>query len=68
MKGIINKGIQEMVETQFGETAWQKVKSQAKCNEPFFAVSQDYPDEMTVALVKAAAKVADLPMKTVMIE
>ena len=54
MKGIINKGIQEMVETMYGVQAWENVKSLAGCEEPSFAVSLDYPDGMTLALVKAA--------------
>lgn len=68
MKGIINKGIQELVEMKFGNEAWEKIKSLAGCEEPFFAISNDYPDEMTVALMKAASEVSGLPMETVMIE
>lgn len=68
MKGIINKGIQELVEAQFGPEAWEKVKSQAGCDEAFFAISLDYPDEMTLALVKAASEFAGLPAETVMVE
>ena len=68
MKGVINKGIQDMVEKLFGPEAWEKVKSLAGCDEPFFAIGSDYPDEMTVALVKAASEVAELPVETVMVE
>ena len=68
MKGVINKGIQEMVEAKYGVEAWEKVKSLAGCEEPFFAISLDYPDKMTLALVKAASEATELPMETVMIE
>jgi len=68
MKGIINKGIQELVEMKFGTGAWEKVKSLAGCKEPFFAITMDYPDEMTLVLVRAAADVSGLPVETVMIE
>ena len=68
MKGIINKGIQNMVETRFGAEAWEKVKSLAGCEEPFFAISNDYPDDMTVNLLNAASEVSGLPVETVMIE
>jgi predicted hydrocarbon binding protein len=68
MKGIINKGIQEFVETKFGAEAWEKVKSLAGCQEPFFASAQDYPDEMTLALVRAGSEVSRLSPETVMIE
>ena len=68
MKGIINKGIQDLVEAKFGAEAWEKIKALAACEEPFFAVSLDYPDEMTLGLVKAASEVSGLPAETVMIE
>ncbi|MBT9148322.1 MAG: hypothetical protein DDT32_02094 [Syntrophomonadaceae bacterium] len=68
MKGIINKGIQELVEIKFGAEAWEKVKSLAGCEEPFFAISLDYPDEMTLALVRAVSEVSGLPIETVQVE
>jgi len=68
VKGIINKGIQEMVETKFGKEAWEKVKSLAGCQEPFFAISQDYPDETTIKLIKAASQVSGLSEETVQVE
>ena len=68
MKGIINKGIQELVETKFGAESWEKVKSLAGCDEPFFAIINDYPDDMTMALVKAASEVAGLPQEAIMVE
>jgi len=68
MKGIINKGIQEMAETLLGADAWTKIKSKAGCEEPFFAVSQDYPDEMTIALATAASEVSGMSVDEVMFE
>jgi len=68
MKGVINKGIQELVELKFGSEAWEEIKTRAGCEEPFFAISMNYPDELTLALVKAASEVSGLPVKTVMIE
>ena len=68
MKGIINIGIQEMVLEKFGAEAWEKVKELAGCDEPFFAISNNYPDEITLALIKAASEVSALPMENLMIE
>jgi len=68
MKGIINKGIQELVETKFGAEAWEKVKLLAGCEEPFFAIINDYPDDMTTALAKAVSEVSGLPLEAVMVE
>ena len=68
MKGIINKGIQELVEAKFGAEAWDKVKELAKCEEPFFSASDDYPDQMTLDLVTAASEVSGLPPEAVLVE
>jgi predicted hydrocarbon binding protein len=68
MKGVINKGIQELVEAKFGAEAWGKIKEMAKCEEPFFSTSEDYPDQMTMDLAHAASEVSGLPMETVLVE
>ncbi len=68
MKGIVNKGIQELAEAKFGAEAWEKVKELAKCEEPFFSASEDYPDQMTLDLANAASKVSGLPLETVLVE
>lgn len=68
MKGVINKGIQELVQARFGAEAWEQIKARAGCEEPFFAVSEDYPDELTLALVQAAAEVSGLPTETLLVE
>ncbi len=68
MKGAINKGIQEFVETTAGVDAWNDIKEQAGCDEPFFAAGLDYDDELTLRLVQAAAEVTGLPIETVLVE
>jgi len=68
MKGVINKGIQELVEARFGLATWLKIKDLANCNEPFFAVSEDYPDHMTGALIRATAQATGMDPDTVMEE
>ncbi|MCK4548089.1 MAG: heme NO-binding domain-containing protein [Candidatus Eisenbacteria sp.] len=68
MKGVVNKGIEQLVIGKFGPEAWQEVKRRAGCEEPFFATSEDYPDEITLALVKAVSEVSGLSEETVQIE
>lgn len=68
MKGVINKGIQELVEAKFDAEAWNRIKSLAGCDEPFFSIGEDYPDQMTLNLVKATAEVSGLPVDTVLVE
>jgi len=68
MKGVINKGIQELVESRFGPNAWQNIKRRAGCEEPFFAASESYPDETTLALIQATSEVSGRPVETVEVE
>ena len=68
MKGVINKGIEELVREKFGDTVWNSVKEKADCNEPLFLTSQDYPDEMTLSLVQALSAETGLSVDTILIE
>jgi len=68
VKGVINKGIQDLVEGRFGRQAWNEIKARAGCKEPLFAVCEDYPDEMTRDLAAAAADVLRMPLAAVMKE
>jgi len=68
MKGVINKGIQELVETRFGAEAWESIKDLAGCEEPFFVITEDYPDEMSAALAKSASDVSGLSVEDVFFE
>jgi hypothetical protein len=68
MKGVVNKGIQELVEARFGTNAWEEIKKRAGCEEPFFATSEDYPDGMTFALIEAVSELSGLSVETVQVE
>jgi predicted hydrocarbon binding protein len=68
MKGIINKGIQDLIETEFGDDIWERVRARANCPEVSFSPAVDYPDEMTVALVTATAAELGLPIDDVLLE
>lgn len=68
MKGVINKGIQELVEAKFGAEQWEEIRTAAECDEPSFSPSVDYPDQMTTDLVMAASRCLDLSPDEVMIE
>ena len=68
MKGVVNKGIQELVEQRFGTEEWEAVRTAAGCDEPSFSPSLDYPDQMTGDLVTAAARCLNLSPDQVMIE
>jgi len=68
MKGIINKGIQDLVEHEMGSDIWAQVKERAGCEEPFFATSEDYPDQLTMKLIDAAADVCGRRQDEIMVD
>jgi len=68
VKGVINKGIQELVVCRFGLPAWEEIRRRAGVKEELFLISEDYPDEDTMNLVRAAAEVLGLPAREVMVE
>lgn len=68
MKGIINKGIQELVELRFGSPAWEAICREIQWDEPSFATTWDYPDRLTVDLVTAVAEYSGLTPDAVMVE
>jgi cyclopropane fatty-acyl-phospholipid synthase-like methyltransferase len=68
MKGIINKGIQEFIEAKYGQNKWEGIKLHSDCQEPFFAISLDYPDEMSLSLFKSTSSILELEPAQVMIE
>ena len=55
MKGIINKGIQDMVVRQMGQEAWDNVRSITHFDDAFFVIALEYPDSLTFALIEAVA-------------
>ena len=68
MKGIINKGIQDLVEERFGREAWEQILERAGCNELFFTLGRDYPYESTLSLVTAVSEFSGMPVEQVMEE
>lgn len=58
MYGLVNQAIREMVITRFGDEPWERIRAEAGADDVFIGMEQ-YPDEVTVALVGAACKVLD---------
>lgn len=65
MYGLINKAVEQLVVSQFGESKWHEIAEKAGIKQPF--VSMDtYPDQMTFDLVAAASEVLDTPANTIL--
>lgn len=66
MYGLVNKAIQDLIATRFGEAKWQEVKATAGVSVPAFVGMNAYPDEVTHSLVEAASRVLGLSVDDVL--
>lgn len=57
MYGLVNKAVQDLVCSRFGEDTWQKIKRKAGVEDDVFVSMDAYPDEVTYNLVGAASEV-----------
>ena len=57
---MVNKAIQDLVSTNFGEDKWLTIKEKVGFEDDFFISMQSYPDELTYDLVGAASEVLEL--------
>ena len=67
MYGLVNKAIEDLGVSNFGEEKWQAIKARAGVDEEVFISNQGYPDAMTYSLVGAAVEVLGLPAEQVLI-
>jgi hypothetical protein len=61
MYGLINKAVQDLVVTKFGEDKWAEIAKKAGVTDPNFVSMAKYPDEVTYKLVGAASEVLGAP-------
>ncbi|WP_134724701.1 heme NO-binding domain-containing protein [Paracoccus luteus] len=54
MHGMINRAIEDFVRDAYGEAAWQAVAAAAGIDAHGFRLLQDYPDDLTRALLAGA--------------
>lgn len=66
MYGLINKAIEGLIRSEFGDLAWEKIRVAANIpDEPFLAM-EPYDDRVTYALVAAAEATLALPASEVL--
>ncbi|AFY36408.1 heme NO-binding domain-containing protein [Calothrix sp. PCC 7507] len=66
MYGLVNKAIQDMVCSRFGEGIWQEIKQKAEVDVDVFISMEGYPDDLTHRLVKAASVILGLSPADIM--
>lgn len=67
MYGLVNKAIEELVVTNFGEDKWELIKQKAGVEVDVFVSNSAYPDAMTYDLVGAASEVLGAPASSILI-
>lgn len=66
MYGIVNKAIEDLVVTNFGENNWQRIREHSGVEVDFFISNEAYDDDITYKLAQAVAEVMDMPINKVM--
>jgi len=68
MYGLINKAVEGLVRSKFGDAAWDRIRTRAGLpNEPFIGMEQ-YPDKTTYDLVGAASAELGAPAEAILEE
>lgn len=67
MYGLVNKAIEELVVTHFGEDKWETIKLKAGVDVDVFVSNEAYPDDMTYDLVSAASEVLGASASSILI-
>ncbi len=67
MYGIVNKAIQDLLITNFGEEKWKYIREKSGIEEDFFISSQPYDDIITYKLVVATAEEMSLTTDEVLV-
>jgi hypothetical protein len=57
---MVNKAIQDLVTSKFGEDKWITIKNKVGFEDDFFISMQSYPDQLTYDLVGATSEVLEL--------
>jgi hypothetical protein len=67
MYGLVNKAIEELVVTNYGEDKWEAIKTKAGVDVEVFVSNEGYPDDITYSLVGAASEVLGAPARDILI-
>ena len=66
MYGLVNRAIEELICSNFGEKTWEAIRTEAGVEIEAFICMEPYPDEVTYQLVDAASKILGLPAETIL--
>lgn len=67
MYGIVNKAIEGLVTSNFGEDKWEAILKRSGVDHDVFSGNEIYDDKITFDLAIAASEVLELPLSDVLI-
>ncbi|MEY4579937.1 MAG: hypothetical protein RL701_4640, partial [Pseudomonadota bacterium] len=67
MYGLINRGVEELITSRYGEAAWEAIKLRAGFGDVGFLTQQRYDDELTYRLVDASGDYLCIPRDDVLV-
>jgi hypothetical protein len=66
MYGMVNKAVENLVCSQFGDDKWAAIKEKAGLDVDMFISNESYDDSITYRLVGAASEVLGLPAEKIL--
>lgn len=66
MYGLVNRAIEGLIRSRYGDSAWAEVKRRADVDVDSFVRLENYPDEISYRLVAAASEVLDQPAEALL--
>lgn len=66
MYGIVNKAIEDLVISNFGEEKWEAVKERSGVDVDFFISNEPYDDDITFKLAVAVGAEMNIPVSSVL--
>ncbi len=66
MYGIVNKAIEDLVISKFGDEKWEAIKERSGIDIDFFISNEPYNDDVTFKLVAAVSDELGLPVSAVL--
>jgi hypothetical protein len=66
MYGIVNKAIEDLVKTNFGEETWESVKARSEVEIDYFISNEPYDDDITFKLAIAVGEEMNMTVGAVL--
>lgn len=67
MYGLVNKAVEDMVVTHYGEPMWEQIKAKAGVDVDVFMSNESYSDDITYRLVAAASETLGAPAEQILV-